>query len=258
MPQPDWHPFLVDTGEFLTLQFSEWDIQSRMRKAAPTELVLSYTQAMMAFMLFNAAPQDVLIVGLGGGSLAKFCHRYLPQARITTLEISREVIALREAFHVPPDSERFRVIHADAGDWLPRHDAVADVLLLDGYSETDVPLSISGAGFYARCARVLTPQGILVANINLGVSEDSRVARRQLERAFARTISIRSSAGHNDILFAFQQKKLPAVKALKARARMLREETGVDFPLLLDRLRTGAARMQPPAGQDLPGDKAGA
>lgn len=245
MPQPDWHPVLVETAEFLTLQFSEWDIQSRMRKAAPTELVLSYTQAMMAFMLFSVAPKEVVIVGLGGGSIAKFCHAYLPNSRITTLEISREVIALRDAFHIPPDSERFRVIHADAADWLAAHDDIADVLLLDGYSEHDVPLSISGEVFYERCARVLTGKGILVANVNLGVSEDSRVARRQLERAVGKTVSIRSSAGHNDILFAFRQKKMPAVKALKARAISLSEETGVDFPLLLDRMRTGAAKISP-------------
>ena len=36
-----WHPFVVESDEYRTLQFAEEDIQSRMRKSAPDELVLS-------------------------------------------------------------------------------------------------------------------------------------------------------------------------------------------------------------------------
>lgn len=239
-----WHPYIVEDDEFKLLQFSEWDIQSKMRKAAPNELVFSYTQAMVAFMLFVATPKNILVVGLGGGSLSKFCYHYLPATRITTVEISQEVIDLRNDFCVPPDNDRFRVIHADIASWLDGKKEIADVILLDGYGDNGIPKSLSSMSFHACCRAALTATGILVANINLGAIDSSTDARTMLETSVGQTIQIRSAAGYNDILLAFRNSVLPPVKILKARALALREETGVDFPLLLDKLRSSAGQAR--------------
>ena len=64
-------------------------------------MYVSYTRAMMAFLLFNPEPRHVLMIGLGGGSLAKYCHRKLPATRITVLELDHDVIALRAKFGIP-------------------------------------------------------------------------------------------------------------------------------------------------------------
>lgn len=241
---PAWHPYVVEDAEYRTLQFAEWDIQSRMRIAAPDELVLSYTQAMVAFMLFVAAPAHVLIAGLGGGSLAKFCYRQLPAARITSVEISAEVIALRDRFCIPPDDDRFRVIHADMADYLAGHPQTADVILLDGYDDNGVPSAISDQAFYRLCNDALTDRGMLVANINLGAITSAAPTRSALELLTGHAVTIRSSAGHNDIILAFRNIDLPPVQELKARAKALQEQTGVDFPVLLDRVRSGARQRR--------------
>jgi len=240
MSSVSWHPYIVEDEEFKLLQFAEWDIQSKMRKAAPNELVLSYTQAMMAFMLFVEAPRDVLIVGLGGGSLSKFCHAHLPSARITTIEISQEVIDLRNDFCIPEDGARFRVIHADVAAWLEGKEKIADVILLDGYDAHGIPSALCGLAFYRRCKAALTDSGMLVVNINLGSTnhtDDERCLQVLFE---GRAVSIRSAAGFNDILLGFAGPELPAVAELKRRAIALREQTGLDFPLLLDKVRSAA------------------
>ena len=54
-------------------------IQSAMRITRPWDLELAYTRAMMGFLMFNPMPQDVLMIGLGGGSLAKFIRKQRPQ-----------------------------------------------------------------------------------------------------------------------------------------------------------------------------------
>jgi spermidine synthase len=79
----------------------------------PHALALEYTRTMMGFLLFNPEPQNIAMLGLGGGSLAKFCYRYLPQSRIQVVEINPQVIALRDEFHVPPDDKRFGVVRGD-------------------------------------------------------------------------------------------------------------------------------------------------
>lgn len=94
-------PFVVDDGTTRQLLFSLDFIQSSMRLDDPCALDFAYTRKMMACLLFVPTPEHLLMVGLGGGSLAKFCHRHLPQTRITVLEIDPDVIALGRAFAGP-------------------------------------------------------------------------------------------------------------------------------------------------------------
>lgn len=148
-----------------SLQFNDGAVQSSMRVSEPFELDLGYTRAMMGFLLFNDEPQHILLVGLGGGSLSKYCYHQFPQARITTLEINPDVIALRDEFLIPPDSERFEIVQADAADYLTRSDLHADVILLDGYDAEGLPKSLCAESFYSNCWQALSTQGVLVANL---------------------------------------------------------------------------------------------
>lgn len=79
-------PFVDETLTSKTLYFSECDIQSRMQIGRPDLLSLSYTRLMMGFLLLVPRPRSIAMVGLGGGSLAKFCYRYLPRSRIEVIE----------------------------------------------------------------------------------------------------------------------------------------------------------------------------
>ena len=83
---------------------------------------MEYTPKMMAFLLFNPNPEHIAVIGLGGGSLAKFCYRNLSRSRITVVEISQDFIALREEFCIPKDNERFRVVHDDGARYIEQVD----------------------------------------------------------------------------------------------------------------------------------------
>lgn len=64
----------------------------------PADLVLSYSRAMMGFLLWNDAPQHILQIGLGGGSFARFIDEYLPDAVSVAVDINPQVIAVARAF----------------------------------------------------------------------------------------------------------------------------------------------------------------
>lgn len=177
-------------------------VQSEMRLSHPDDLVLSYCRAMMCFTLFQPQPEHIVMVGLGGGSLAKFCYRYLPHARITVLELRADVIALRDQFAVPRDNARFRIIEADAVDYMRALRASADVLLIDGFDEVGLPPALGSAAFYADCRQALRPGGVLVTNI---FSYDPLYGAmlQRLRQAFqGRLCSFRGIAGNNHIVFA--------------------------------------------------------
>src|SRR5205823_11574284 len=157
-------PLVRTRGNRRTLEFAPGDIQAEMLLSRPHALALAYTRAMMCFALFVPDPRHIVMVGLGGGSLAKFCHRHFPRARITVLELRADVIALRGQFQVPPDDARFRVVHADAARWLATMPDQADVLLVDGFDEAGLPHALANPVFYHDCRRVLHDGGVLVAN----------------------------------------------------------------------------------------------
>ena len=217
-------PIVTTEGDRRTLEFSPGDIQSEMRLSRPNALVLAYARAMMCFALLVPRPRHIVMVGLGGGSFAKFCHRHFPWARITVLEVRADVIALRAQFHVPPDDARLRVLHCDAAAWLARQDRIADVLLVDGFDAAGLPPALSSAGFYADCRRALCPGGVLVANI-FTYDPGYVTAMQRLQRAFDGHVCWLSGiAGNNQILFA-QRPRHPGTSPGRA-LRCLRDTLG--------------------------------
>jgi spermidine synthase len=140
-------------------------IQSSIRIADPERLELSYTRAMMAFLLFQAAPRDVLMVGLGGGSIARFLHHHFERTRITAVEINPKVITVaRQYFGLPEDDERLTVVTTDGAAFVPDHPASADVLFHDAFDDGDTVSALCTQDFFDACGRALRPNGVFVMN----------------------------------------------------------------------------------------------
>lgn len=161
-------PQLRRTRDALMLQFpGSAAVQSTMSLLNPYALDLEYTRLMMGFLLFDNSPARILMIGLGGGSLPKFCHRYLSGTTIEVVEIDPDVIALRDAFHVPPDDARFRVIAADGRDYLQASPEPVDVLLVDAYDGQGMPEALCEQAFFEDCHAALLDDGLLVVNLHL-------------------------------------------------------------------------------------------
>lgn len=205
-PAPDCEesltPLVWDLEDSRVLTFVSDHVQSRMDLRAPDALLLEYTRVMMGFLLHQPAPQSIAMVGLGGGSLAKFCHRYLPDSSITVVEISLDVIALREAFAIPSDSERFSVLHGDAAEFFRYNDTRFDVLLLDGFDANGVPPQLDTPQFYSDCQRALSPGGVLVTNLHATVGDYTQTLQR-LAHAFSEApLAVPCGQGSNHLVFA--------------------------------------------------------
>ena len=211
----DVQPPLVRTEDGRrTLEFTPGDIQSEMLLARPDALVLDYTRAMMCFALFAPRPRHIVMVGLGGGSLAKFCYRHFAHARITVLEVRADVIALRGQFMVPPDDARLRILHCDAAEYLARTPDSADVLLVDGFDSAGLPPGLCSAAFYADCRRALRPGGVLVANV-FTYDPGYAAALARLRGVFGDRLGwLRGAAGNNRILFAMRGAGSPLFERL--------------------------------------------
>ena len=239
--KPDGTPFVCQERGEVSMHFGMGAVQSRMRVGKPDVLVLDYTRAMMSFLLFNPAPRDILMLGLGGGSLAKYCHAHLPNTRFTAVEINPEVIAMRGLFSIPPDDDRLRIACADGAAWVPAHPDSCDVLMLDGFGPEGLPPALSSQDFYDACARALQPGGVLVANIWAGpVVRDAALGR--LRHSFdSGVVTLPAEEGENLIAFACRDAAMPDPDTLHARARELEAAHPIGLDLSAQRLSAALA-----------------
>ncbi|RZT97678.1 transferase [Rivibacter subsaxonicus] len=171
-------PFVYEALATKALYFSISEIQSRMLILEPDVLDLEYTRVMMGFLMFEPQPRRIGMIGLGGGSLAKFCYRHLPQAHIEVVEINPHVIELRDEFQVPPDDQRFTVACGCGAAFVQSPSAPFDVLLVDGYDRDGQSTPLASQRFYDDCRAALGARGVMVANLHAGHPEHAQ----QLER----------------------------------------------------------------------------
>lgn len=233
-------PFVLENGGLRALHFGLGYVQSVIRIADPAVLELGYAQRMMAFLLFNPRPRWLMMLGLGGGSLATFCHRYLPGAQMTVLEIDAHVIALRELFGVPPDDERLQVIHCDGAHYLEDTDERCDVLLVDAFGADGVSSAFLEGDFYEHARRRLTGKGVLVMNIAGDKRDYAAHVARLLDVFDERVIAMSVREDGNYILFAFRDPAFePRWKWMRTIALGLQGRFKLDFPGFAQHLERG-------------------
>lgn len=215
-------PFIYKKQETLSLLFDVFALQSEMRVDDPYALIVEYTQAMMGFLLFKPFPRKIGMVGLGGGSLAKYCYRHIPDSTITVAEIDPQVIALRQQFFIPEDNDRLQVQCIDGADFIQQADRQFDVLMIDGFDSKGQPKQLSTQNFYDNCYQALAPDGLLVVNLLLDTPETEHYLHRINCSFNGFTMAIDSPDGLNKIVFACKDRDLRLVTAgLRERVMLL-------------------------------------
>lgn len=159
-------PIVYADRDHVSLRFRQGELQSLMSVQQPTHLVVPYTVTMMGFLLMVQKPAHILMIGLGGGSLAKFCYHHLPETRITVVDINPHVIAMRGHFQVPDDDARFKVVCADGADFVRDTRKTFDVILVDGFDADGQSAQLSSKAFYENACRVLRPKGVMAINLD--------------------------------------------------------------------------------------------
>jgi spermidine synthase len=234
-------PFVIDDGERRYLHFDGRLIQSAMSLAAPNALDVRYTQKMMSFLLFQPKPRRIVLIGLGGGSLVKFCHCRLPATQMTVLENNPDVIALRDAFLVPPDGANLRVEGGDGAEFLARAEKGIDVLLVDAFDRTGFAPSLATRDFVEQAHAKLAGSGVLV--INLAGDEQAYAGLvGSIMQVFDNQVivfPVREDDSH--VLLAFRNPAFePNWRRLQASAKELRGRYGLDFPSFLEKIERSA------------------
>jgi spermidine synthase len=220
---------------------SDW-VQGAMRIARPWSLELAYTREMMAGLLLRPAagwPRSALLVGLGAGSLAKFIYRYLPDCRITVVEINPQVeFVARQYFKLPDDPRRLDVVTACGADYMLAGERSFDLILVDGFDPDARSGPLDTEPFFQACRARLSDDGLLGINL-LGRNKGFQGSVDRIKSAFDGRVAVFPSCDSgNTIAFATGGKAVEVgLGAMRERAAQLKKDCRLDLLPTLSRLQ---------------------
>lgn len=197
--------------------------QSCMDPRSPMRMVFTYTRMMMASLLLTPKPNNVLVAGLGGGTLPTALAELLPETRIEVAEIDPAVVKAARTYFGFETNNRLRVHVSDARVFVKRalaRDEHYDLVLLDAYSGDYIPEHLMTVEFLAEVRALLAPRGVMAAN-TFATSALYDHESETYRAVFGELFNLRLPESNNRVILA-SNGPLPSRATLRENARAWR------------------------------------
>ncbi len=136
-----------------------------MWKVDPVELYLPYSQLMLVSLALPAEPRRALILGHGGGSLAKWLAKRWPELELDIVEVDPSVVRLAGEYFGYPGAPRHRIHVKDARVFLRSSAVRYDLIWLDVFARHLIPFHLTTQEFFTELRSHLSPGGVLAINL---------------------------------------------------------------------------------------------
>ncbi len=230
---------IVEQDGVRALHFGSHSRQSSMLLADPNQLHSLYARAMMALLLFHDNPRDVLMVGLGGGTIAKYLLHQFPDCRLKIVEFRASVLKVARSHFGLPFDPRMKIKIGCGAQHVRQQSReqseLYDLIMIDAYDHAGMAPEVSSETFFDNCRTLLTRNGLLVINL-WGTDKDMfQHVNWNMGRVFDRRILYLPVRGRGNVIgFAFGDgSPKPSMKALIEKAKLLEQRYQLEFPTFL-------------------------
>ena len=136
-----------------------------MWRSDPVTLFLPYSQIMVAALALTSEPKRGLILGHGGGSLAKWLGQYWPELELDIVEVDPAVVRMADEYFAYQAPGNHHVYVRDARAFLNATTANYDVIWADAFARHLIPFHLTTVEFFAELRARLNPNGVVAVNI---------------------------------------------------------------------------------------------
>ncbi len=136
-----------------------------MWKADPVWLFLPYSQLIVSSLALAPEPKRGLILGHGGGSIAKWLAQNWPALELDVVEFDPTVVRMAEEFfdyHAPANHH---VTVKDGRAFLNGTDRTYDVMWIDAFARDMIPFHLTTVEFFSLVRAHLNPDGVVAVNL---------------------------------------------------------------------------------------------
>lgn len=137
-------------------------------------LILPYAQAQSVGLLFAPDPSRILVLGLGGGTLARFFHRTIGEVEIDAVEIDPVVVEMASKWFGIQAGPRMRIHTEDAIAYIERNHQKYDLIYVDAFLEPNadgadnsgIPRALRKRAILEGLRASLSPTGAVLFNLH--------------------------------------------------------------------------------------------
>jgi spermidine synthase len=169
-----YHHITVDEStDQRQLHFNN-SFQSAMYLSDPLKMVFAYTSYLHLGVVARPEPKRALFIGLGGGSApAKFLHDYPSLRTVDVVEIDPKVVAVAKRYFPLPGDPRLHLFVQDgrlfvaqlASNVSTGRARPYDLVVIDAYNSDAIPYHLTTREFLTEVRAILSPDGVVAANV---------------------------------------------------------------------------------------------
>jgi len=226
---------IVETEGVRALHFGTQPRQSSMFIKSPDELHSKYVRAMMAWLLFKDQPENVLMIGVGGGLLSKYLLYQFPECQIKAIEFRQAIVKIARRFFALPLDPRLKIKIGDGAHFIKQQSQLKseqhDLIIIDAFDDEGMADTMQGVNLFSACKELLTDQGLLVINLWGTKNDLFKQLSWELDTIFNSKLLFLPVRGRGNVIaIAFAEGvDTYSMKALRARAKQLDEQYQIEF-----------------------------
>ena len=169
-----YHRILVyQRGSVVTLRFGKQpavQMQSQVNLRNLRQHMLEYTEMAFCGLLYRPEPERILVLGLGGGVIAREMRHYFPELEIDVVEIDPEIQIIAKQFFSFHEDNNLRVHIADGRMFIKKRLRLDptpkyDIVILDAFNSDYIPFHLMTKEFLEEVKGVLADDGVVIANV---------------------------------------------------------------------------------------------
>ena len=216
---------IISRSETLELRSGSEALQSVINLKHPEKIELKNLEFMLGILLFISAPQKILLLGTGAGSLIHFLRKHYAASHLTSLDIDAELIELMQARMLLPQADQhLNYIVDDAAHYLGETDDQFDLILVDLFIGNKSPHWLLDANSMQLLFEHLSPQGGVAYNLLIESDHDFNHYYRGLRQIFSqKTLCLPVEGFDNTITYAFRTQ--PAQREMTGHMQQALEMT---------------------------------
>lgn len=204
----------------------------------PDKILFECNRMMLGALYVRPNPRKILMIGLGGGTLASAVSRILPNADIDVVEIDPAIVRVaKDYFHYNP-SPKVTITVQDGRVFVKRAKdkrVKYDLILLDAFGESYIPTHMMTVQFLEEVRALLAPDGVVAANTYCvgGRYDNESVTYASVYGAF---FNLKKYWNNTRVIIARHDGELPSAEELQKNAKALEkklEPLGVESSWLL-------------------------
>lgn len=162
---------VIQKGDYLSMSFRQFTskyTESKKNTKNELELPLPYSRIMQLGLLYSAQKDNLLMIGLGAGSITTHLSKYLPDMKITGVELDEKVIYLAKKYFGLKENSNYKIIIEDGRIFLSKNNIVYNLIMIDAYKGGNIPFHLCTQEFYKNVGEHLSKNGCVVLNLHSG------------------------------------------------------------------------------------------